>query len=68
MQASDRERPEDSERHANNLELFLDLVFVFAVTQLASLASHDTSAAGVGRAFLIEIGRASCRERVCYAV
>ena len=53
MQASDRERPEDSERHANNLELFLDLVFVFAVTQLASLASHDTSAAGVGRAFLI---------------
>lgn len=49
----DTAEPGDAERHANYLELFLDLVFVFAVTQLASLASHDTTAAGVGRAFLI---------------
>ena len=29
------EAVEDSGRHATNLELFLDLVFVFAVTQVA---------------------------------
>lgn len=53
LPSSDQQPVEDAERHANYLELFVDLVFVFAVTQLASLASHDTSAAGVGRAFLI---------------
>lgn len=41
------------ERHATNLELFLDLVFVFAVTQLTSVFAHDRSWAGVGRAALI---------------
>jgi low temperature requirement protein LtrA len=35
------------ERHANNLELFLDLVFVFAVTQIASTIAKDTSLVGV---------------------
>ena len=33
----EQEQSEDTERHATNLELFLDLVFVFAVTQVASL-------------------------------
>jgi low temperature requirement protein LtrA len=44
---------EESERHATNLELFLDLVFVFAVTQIAALISHDPTAAGVGKGALI---------------
>jgi low temperature requirement protein LtrA len=44
---------EETERHATNLELFLDLVFVFAVTQIASLVSHDLTLAGAGRGALI---------------
>jgi len=43
----------DDERHASNLELFLDLVFVFAVTQIASLVDGDLTIAGVGRGLLI---------------
>lgn len=39
-------------RRATNLELFLDLVFVFAVTQLATLLSHDPTLAGLGRGLL----------------
>jgi low temperature requirement protein LtrA len=42
-----------TERHATNLELFLDLVFVFAVTQIASLVSHDLSLPGTARGLLI---------------
>ena len=41
------------ERHATNLELFLDLVFVFAVTQIASLIAHDPTAAGLGHGVLL---------------
>jgi low temperature requirement protein LtrA len=48
---SDRE--EEAERHATNLELFLDLVFVFAVTQIASSISHDLTWPGLGRGLLI---------------
>jgi low temperature requirement protein LtrA len=44
---------DETERHANNLELFLDLVFVFAVTQIASLVGHDLTPAGAGRGLLI---------------
>src|SRR5215210_3961432 len=40
-------------RHATNLELFLDLVFVFAVTQIASLVRHDLTLAGTGHGVLI---------------
>lgn len=43
----------DQERHATNLELFLDLVFVFAVTQITSILGQDVSWAGVGRAALV---------------
>ena len=35
------------------LELFFDLVFVFAVTQLVSLLHHDHTAAGWGRAAIL---------------
>ena len=43
------------ERHANNLELFLDLVFVFAVTQIATLISHHPSGTGTAKGFLIAL-------------
>lgn len=38
---------------ATFVELFFDLVFVFAVTQLTSLVVHDLSWSGVGRAALL---------------
>ncbi|MCE9621028.1 MAG: low temperature requirement protein A [Actinomycetia bacterium] len=41
------------ERHANNLELFLDLVFVFAITQVASFISHNPGGVGVAKGALI---------------
>ena len=44
---------EETQRHATNLELFLDLVFVFAVTQIASLVSHDLTLTGAARGLLI---------------
>ncbi|HEY0520227.1 MAG TPA: low temperature requirement protein A [Ilumatobacteraceae bacterium] len=44
---------DDTARHATNLELFLDLVFVFAVTQIASLVRHDLTITGAGRGLLI---------------
>jgi low temperature requirement protein LtrA len=43
----------ERERHATNLELFLDLVFVFAVTQIASLISHHPSADGTAHGLLM---------------
>lgn len=42
-----------SERHASNLELFLDLVFVFAVTQIAGVFASDTSPTSFGRSLLL---------------
>ncbi len=47
------ETEEQSERHASNLELFLDLVFVFAVTQIAGLFASDTGPGGFGRGVLL---------------
>src|SRR6267142_4844526 len=44
---------DETQRHATNLELFLDLVFVFAVTQIASLVGHDLTFAGAARGLLI---------------
>ena len=43
----------ESERHASNLELFLDLVFVFAVTQIAGLLATDTGPPGFVRGVLL---------------
>ena len=40
------ETPEEAERHATNLELFLDLAFVFAITQIASLISYHPTGTG----------------------
>ena len=47
------EAAEESGRHATNLELFLDLVFVFAVTQVAGQLASDMSLAGFGRGLLL---------------
>lgn len=43
---------EDS-RHATNLELFLDLVFVFSVTQITGFLADDLSAAGIAKGVLL---------------
>ncbi len=43
----------EAERHASNLELFLDLVFVFSVTQIAGVLAADTGPAGFGRGVLL---------------
>ena len=51
--AATKEEGADEERHATNLELFLDLVFVFAVTQITGELSHHLSWSGVGRAALL---------------
>jgi len=40
-------------RHATNLELFLDLVFVFAVTQVAGLLGSGLTSEGFGRGLLL---------------
>jgi low temperature requirement protein LtrA len=43
----------EEERRTSYLELFFDLVFVFAITQVTSLLVGDTSAAGFGRSTLV---------------
>jgi len=40
-------------RHATNLELFLDLVFVFAVTQITGFFAHHVSLGGAAQALLL---------------
>ncbi len=49
------ETADGAERHATNLELFLDLVFVFAITQIASLISHHPTGTGTAKGFLIAL-------------
>jgi low temperature requirement protein LtrA len=43
----------DEEQRATNVELFFDLVFVFAITQLATLLKHDLSFAGAARVLFL---------------
>ncbi len=45
--------PDEEERKTSYLELFFDLVFVFAFTQVTSLILEDTSAAGFARSALV---------------
>jgi low temperature requirement protein LtrA len=42
-----------AERRTSSIELFWDLVFVFAVTQVTGLLAHDLSWAGFGRSMLV---------------
>lgn len=43
----------DSEHRVTPRELFFDLVFVFAFTQVTTLLSHDPTFAGIGRGVLV---------------
>ncbi len=43
----------DREQGATFVELFFDLVFVYAITQLTAFVLHDLTWAGVGRALLL---------------
>jgi len=47
------ERPSEREQRVTPLELFFDLVVVFAITQVTALMSHDLTWAGVGRGLLV---------------
>jgi low temperature requirement protein LtrA len=44
---------ESEELRVSPLELFFDLVFVFAITQIVSLIEHDLSPAGVAKGALV---------------
>jgi Predicted membrane protein len=45
--------PDGAEKRVTWAELFFDLVFVFAITQVSELLHHDHSWAGVGRALIV---------------
>lgn len=47
------EKREAAGRHATNLELFIDLVFVFAISQLTKLLGADISVAGIGKGLVV---------------
>jgi low temperature requirement protein LtrA len=49
----EREGEEDAEHPVTPLELFFDLVFVFALTQVTGFMSDDPTWAGVGKGLLI---------------
>jgi low temperature requirement protein LtrA len=45
--------PADREQHVTSLELFFDLVFVFAITQVTGLLSDDPTWGGLARGLLV---------------
>ena len=47
------ERPSEREQRVTPLELFFDLVVVFAITQVTAFMSHDLTWGGVGRGLLV---------------
>jgi low temperature requirement protein LtrA len=50
---AEREHESDSEHRVTPLELFFDLVFVFAITQVTSLLADDPTWSGVLRGMLV---------------
>ena len=46
-------RPDDAEARVSPLELFFDLVFVFALTQVTAFMAEDPTFAGMGRGLMI---------------
>src|SRR3954451_7560241 len=48
-----RRRPDDVSQRASTLELFYDLVFVFAVTQVSHLLLEHLTWTGAGQATLV---------------
>jgi len=53
VSAADREPEPDAEHQVTPLELFFDLVFVFAITQVTSLLAHNPTWGGVLRGMLV---------------
>ncbi len=53
MSDAEREDERDSEHQVTPLELFFDLVFVFAITQVTKLLSNEPTWAGVLRGMLV---------------
>ncbi len=53
MSAAEREHQRDAEHQVTPLELFFDLVFVFAMTQVTSLLADDPTWGGVLRGMLV---------------
>ena len=53
MSATEREIEHGDEHQVTPLELFFDLVFVFAITQVTSLLTHDPTWGGVLRGTLV---------------
>jgi low temperature requirement protein LtrA len=51
----DEGQPDESEKRVAPLELFFDLVFVFAVTQVTALMSHHPTWEGLGQGMLVLI-------------
>ena len=49
----DADRAHDAEHQVTPLELFFDLVFVFAITQVTSLLAHDPTWGGVVEGLLV---------------
>src|SRR5829696_8947650 len=49
----DADRVPDAEHQVTPLELFFDLVFVFAITQVTSLLAHDPTRHGLIRGMLV---------------
>jgi low temperature requirement protein LtrA len=52
----------ESEQRVTSLELFFDLVFVFAITQVTAMLAADPSWAGLGRGLLVlsALSRSGC--------
>ena len=53
MSGAEREDGRGAEHQVTPLELFFDLVFVFAITQVTSLLAHDPTWHGVLRGMLV---------------
>ena len=53
MSNSEREHEREAEHQVTPLELFFDLTFVFAITQVTSLLAHDPTWHGVFRGMLV---------------
>src|ERR687888_1054420 len=53
MSAAEREQQREAEHQVTPLELFFDLVFVFAITQVTSLLANDPTARGLLRGMLV---------------
>src|SRR4051812_44550220 len=56
MQRSSAQMAAVEEKRVAPLELFFDLVFVFAITQVTALMSHDPTWAGLGHGMLVLSG------------